>query len=202
MLHKEIPRALRHARELSMLMIDIDHFKDVNDTYGHLAGDSVLRDLANISAEAPAPGRRARALRRRRVLRDPARDRARGRRARSPKSCARWSRSHPFLVEGEQIKVTISIGVAELQKGMDIKAFYRAADEMLYQAKNAGRNRVSAQVTRLRAPTDSKPAGWLRASAEAAWRAQDLGECGQVGMGARSTADRAAGLRRGRCRCG
>jgi diguanylate cyclase (GGDEF)-like protein len=50
--------------------------------------------------------------------------------------------SHAFVVEGEQIKVTVSIGVAELRKGMDVKSFYKAADEMLYEAKRTGRNRV------------------------------------------------------------
>ena len=49
---KEISRAQRHERPLSLLMIDIDHFKDVNDTYGHLAGDDVLREVAaRIKAE-------------------------------------------------------------------------------------------------------------------------------------------------------
>jgi len=140
-LTKEIPRALRHARELSALMIDIDHFKEVNDTYGHLAGDSVLRDLAGILQKRLRPddelGRYggeefcavlpetplAGAIRIAEELRS-------------------LVEQHAFMVEGEQIKVTISIGVAELKKGMDLKAFYKAADEQLYQSKRTGRNKV------------------------------------------------------------
>ncbi len=138
---KEIPRAARHGRELSMLMIDIDHFKDVNDTYGHLAGDSVLRDLANSLQKRLRPddelgrygGEEFAA-----VLPETSLAGA----VKIAEDLRKLVESHPFLVEGEQIKVTVSIGVAELAQGMDSKAFFRAADEMLYKAKNGGRNRV------------------------------------------------------------
>jgi diguanylate cyclase (GGDEF)-like protein len=57
---------------------------------------------------------------------------------------------HRFLVEGEQIRVTVSIGAATLKQGMDAKAFFRAADEMLYKAKNTGRNKVCPPPTDVR----------------------------------------------------
>lgn len=146
MVRKEIPRAIRHSRELSLLMIDIDHFKDVNDTYGHLAGDSVLRDLANILQKRLRPddelgrygGEEFAA-----VLPETALAGA----VRIAEDLRRLVESHPFMVEGEQIKVTVSIGVAELQPGMDSNAFFRSADEMLYKAKNSGRNRVCPTPT-------------------------------------------------------
>jgi two-component system cell cycle response regulator len=143
---KEIPRASRHGRELSLLMIDIDHFKDVNDTYGHLAGDSVLRDMANIIEKRLRPddelgrygGEEFAA-----VLPETALAGA----VRIAEDLRALVESHPFMVEGEQIRVTVSIGAAELQPNMDSKAFFRAADEMLYKAKNGGRNRVCPPVS-------------------------------------------------------
>jgi two-component system cell cycle response regulator len=141
-LSKEIPRAMRHGRQLSVVMIDIDHFKEVNDTYGHLAGDSVLRDLAAILQKRLRPddelgrygGEEFCA-----ILPETSLEGA----AKIGEELRALVEEHSFMVEGEQIKVTISIGIAELKKGMDMKAFYKSADEMLYQAKRSGRNRVS-----------------------------------------------------------
>lgn len=140
-LTKEIPRALRHGRQLSVMMIDIDHFKDVNDTYGHITGDSVLRDLASILERRLRPddelgrygGEEFCA-----ILPETSLEGA----VRIGETLRGLVEEHAFVVEGEQIKVTISVGVAELKKGMDMKSFYKAADEMLYEAKRAGRNRV------------------------------------------------------------
>jgi two-component system, cell cycle response regulator len=140
-LAKEIPRALRHGRQLSVMMIDIDHFKDVNDTYGHITGDSVLRDLASILERRLRPddelgrygGEEFCA-----ILPETSLEGA----VRIGEQLRGLVESHAFVVEGEQIKVTISVGIAELKKGMDMKAFYKSADEMLYEAKRTGRNKV------------------------------------------------------------
>jgi two-component system cell cycle response regulator len=141
LVEKEIPRALRHNRELALLMVDIDHFKDVNDTYGHLAGDSVLRDLAGIMAKRLRPddelgrygGEEFAAILPETSL---------GGALKIAEDLRGLVEQHRFIVEGEQIRVTVSIGAAALKQGMDAKAFFRAADEMLYKAKNGGRNRV------------------------------------------------------------
>jgi diguanylate cyclase (GGDEF)-like protein len=140
-LTKEISRALRHSRQLSLLMIDIDHFKLVNDTYGHLAGDSVLRDLASILQRRLRPddelgrfgGEEFLA-----ILPETPIDGA----INIAEELRNRVEQHSFVVEDEQIKVTVSIGAAELKPGMDLKGFYKAADDMLYQAKRSGRNRV------------------------------------------------------------
>ena len=55
-LHREINRAKRYGRELSVLMIDIDNFKNVNDTYGHLAGDRILKGVGSILAKSLRSG--------------------------------------------------------------------------------------------------------------------------------------------------
>lgn len=140
-LSKEIPRALRHNRQLAVMMIDIDHFKEVNDTYGHITGDSVLRELANILERRLRPddelgrygGEEFCA-----ILPETSLEGA----MRIGETLRALVEEHAFLVEGEQIKVTISVGIAELKRGMDLKSFYKAADEMLYEAKRTGRNRV------------------------------------------------------------
>lgn len=140
-LEKEIPRANRHGRDLSLLMMDIDHFKAVNDTYGHLAGDSVLRDLAHLTRDRLRPddvfgrygGEEFCAILPETSLEGSAKI-AEDLRARIEE--------HAFTVEGEVIQVTISIGIADLRKGMDLTAFFKCADEQLYRAKHAGRNRV------------------------------------------------------------
>jgi diguanylate cyclase (GGDEF)-like protein len=153
LVQKEIPRAVRHNRELSLLMVDIDHFKDVNDTYGHLAGDSVLRDLAGILQKRLRPddelgrygGEEFAA-----VLPETSLHGA----VKIAEDLRSLVEQHRFIVEGEQIRVTVSIGAAALKPGMDAKGFFRAADEMLYKAKNSGRNRVCPPPGEILAPEE------------------------------------------------
>ncbi|HZF49922.1 MAG TPA: GGDEF domain-containing protein [Polyangiaceae bacterium] len=142
-LETELAFARRHTSPLSLLMIDLDFFKRVNDTYGHLAGDYVLANFAKVALSALRAedvfaryggeefglicrgvqlgnggllGERIRAI----------------------------VEASPFDYEGHRVPVTISVGVAaypeiQAETGLQLIA---AADEALYQAKRTGRNRV------------------------------------------------------------
>jgi diguanylate cyclase (GGDEF)-like protein len=143
-LEREVSRAHRYGRPLSLVMFDIDHFKRVNDEHGHLAGDAVLRQLAslvsgNIRREdvAARVGGEEFAL----LLPELALDQAR--------LCAEKLRAivarTPCRFDDREIPITSSFGVAELPltSPPDPKELYRLADERLYAAKRGGRNRVA-----------------------------------------------------------
>jgi two-component system cell cycle response regulator len=143
-LEKEIIRARRHARDLSFLMFDIDHFKKINDFHGHLAGDFVLKELARI-----VHGR---------IRRDEVFARYGGEEfaivlpetnLEGASALAEWLRekveSARFIFQNEQIHVTISIGVTMLQESFKTSLdLIQSADTKLYEAKRGGRNRVVA----------------------------------------------------------
>lgn len=141
-LEKEMSRAQRYGRPLSVLMFDIDHFKRVNDNYGHLAGDYVLQALARlISTRARREEIFARYGGEEFVIllpetqNDGAMELAEQLRKRVA--------SYTFVFEGEEIPVTVSIGVATIQgDGISETELIRRADEKLYQAKAEGRNCV------------------------------------------------------------
>jgi len=140
-LQEEIPRARRHGRDLAVLMLDIDHFKNINDTYGHLAGDSVLRGLAGILQKRLRPSDRLGRYGGEEfcaILPETSLLSA----ARIGEELRSLVAAHSFVSEEHKIRVTISIGAGSLEPGMDAAGLYRAADEMLYKAKRTGRNKV------------------------------------------------------------
>lgn len=139
-LNEEMARGTRENNWPGLGMVDIDHFKHINDTYGHEVGDYVLEALVGRTAAAMRPydalGRfggdefltilpQAAPAHVRDVL-------ERIRRA----ACGR-----PFEVDGHQIEVTVSIGGAT-SRGESAEALIRSTDGALYQAKALGRNRV------------------------------------------------------------
>jgi diguanylate cyclase (GGDEF)-like protein len=144
----ELARATRYKRSLSILMLDIDHFKRVNDEYGHLAGDEVIRHVTKIASkglrqsdfvgryggeefvvllpEIATAGAITVAERIRTAV-----------------------AATPAQFEDQTIAVTISVGVAEL--GIfprSAESLLGEADEALYLSKNGGRNRVSIRPAR------------------------------------------------------
>ncbi len=143
-LNQEYERAKRYPQnEFSVVMLDIDHFKRINDTYGHVAGDMVLRQLAKIMKESarnidipsrfggeefiillpqtPLKGGISFAQRLRKEV-----------------------ESYPFEALGEKITVTISLGVSNYRTNMPytVDEVIKRTDEALYKAKETGRNKV------------------------------------------------------------
>jgi diguanylate cyclase (GGDEF)-like protein len=137
---EEMQRARRSHKGLAFLMIDIDHFKHINDTYGHLQGDAVLAELAKILKSGK----------------------------RESDVCARYGGEEFGLILHETnetgamtlaerirasvesatfpgaLKLTISIGVAATDDETQFTALIEKADQALYAAKQAGRNAVRA----------------------------------------------------------
>ncbi|MBN1610675.1 MAG: GGDEF domain-containing protein [Polyangiaceae bacterium] len=141
-LERECIRARRHARDLSVVMFDIDFFKKINDQYGHLAGDHVLRELARIVQErtrrdevfARYGGEEftivlpETSLEGATALADTIRERV---------------EAHEFVFQSERIPMTISLGCAKLDTNdRSAQDLIQRADEKLYEAKRLGRNRV------------------------------------------------------------
>jgi two-component system cell cycle response regulator len=142
-LEREMARCARHERTMSLVLLDIDHFKQVNDQFGHLAGDAVLRDLA---ALLKARMRKEECLARyggeefALVLPETNRENAMLLAGR----LRRLTQMHRFLFEGKRLPVTFSAGVAELRPGpLTALEFLKLADERLYEAKHKGRNQVA-----------------------------------------------------------
>jgi len=142
----EIARTRRKGGSLCVLMIDIDHFKAVNDTYGHAAGDVVIRDIAHlIRDEAREADIVARFGGEEFVVLLPDCDfadaRAFGERLRASVA------AHRLRHDGEELSVTVSVGCAQFTpQATDLEAALDSADHALYIAKRSGRNRVEGTI--------------------------------------------------------
>ena len=137
-------RAARIRSPLGLLMLDIDHFKHFNDTYGHLGGDACLKMVAQvIHAAVHRPSDKCyRYGGEEFVALLPHTDLA-GSLVIAERIC-KAVESMEFVLEGKRIPVTISVGVCSLVPSRDMKSdtLINNADQALYQAKHQGRNRV------------------------------------------------------------
>lgn len=140
---KEVERARRYQRNLSGMMIDVDGFKAINDFYGHLTGDSVLREIANIIRHSvrnvdivgrfggdeflvilPEASREAARVVAERVL--------------------KGVQQHPFKTGRDYISLTASIGVFSITDPKDFErtAFLDKMDRAMFRSKEEGKNRI------------------------------------------------------------
>ena len=142
MLDREVARAKRYKRTFSLLVFDLDHFKAVNDRFGHLAGDAILRQLGavllgrlRVNDVLARVGGEEFALITPEVGLDGAKELA--------GKINRLIGDTRFEFEGSPIEVTVSVGVAEWQAHYeDAWDLFKAADDKMYEAKRAGRNQV------------------------------------------------------------
>ncbi|WP_089715189.1 GGDEF domain-containing protein [Halomonas daqiaonensis] len=139
---RELARAQRNGTPLSLLCLDIDHFKTVNDVHGHQAGDQVLKQVALTMQQNLRPtdllarvgGEEFQ------VLLPDANSQQAGEIAERIRSSLH---DLEIRLHGKVLKVTVSVGSAQMvQDGKDLDSIMRAGDERLYEAKALGRNRV------------------------------------------------------------
>jgi diguanylate cyclase (GGDEF)-like protein len=141
-LEREIEMSRRHSQPLSLLMLDLDHFKQINDTYGHSAGDEVLKAVAasiknqlrNVDMVFRFGGEEFLIL-----LSNTSREAAAmvGERLRFA------AQAQDYVAEGKMIELTVSIGCSTLLPGESAESLLRRADSALYVAKREGRNRLA-----------------------------------------------------------
>lgn len=145
MLEREMIRCARENRCVTLIMIDVDYFKQVNDNYGHLAGDAALREVAErlmgVVRPYDAIGRYGGEEF---LVIMPGCEPKAG--IASAERLRRQVSQEPVLVLDNSLPLTISLGVAAWKGGYegDMQALIRAADAALYRAKLAGRNRWEA----------------------------------------------------------
>lgn len=140
-LKEELDRCRRHGNSFSLLILDIDHFKKINDRHGHLCGDYVLRDLARKLQQqlrtTDIIGRYGgeefccllpeTSLQQALIFAERCRDKI---------------AKELFSCDGHTISITISLGATEQQDGDTLEGIVRRADVALYEAKHGGRNLV------------------------------------------------------------
>lgn len=141
-LQREIEMARRHLHPLSLLMLDIDHFKKINDSHGHSAGDEVLKTVAatikaqlrNVDMVFRFGGEEFLIL-----LSNTGRDAA----AMVGERLRQAAQAKDYWADGTLIELTVSLGCSTLLPGESAESLLRRADSALYVAKREGRNRLA-----------------------------------------------------------
>ncbi|MEM8733444.1 MAG: GGDEF domain-containing protein, partial [Planctomycetota bacterium] len=145
-LDREVACCKKHQRRIFVVLIDIDHFKSINDEYGHLIGDEVLRELAlRLSRILEEDQVFARFGGEEFAILDSEGDIDAAREL--GESCRLEIASTPFDTSDGPLEITISVGVAipETDSITDRDSLLALADQRLYEAKRQGRNRVVSE---------------------------------------------------------
>jgi diguanylate cyclase (GGDEF)-like protein len=150
-LAREVARSSRAGSDLSLIAIDLDHFKRVNDTYGHMGGDAVLREFGLMMTQAARAGdmvSRTGGEEFAILLPDTGND---GAKLVADRLCDRL-RAHAFIVNGKKVSITASFGVVSTRPGRDESDanLKQRGDEALYAAKDAGRDCVKVWTPEMR----------------------------------------------------
>jgi diguanylate cyclase (GGDEF)-like protein len=142
---QEIERSLRYGHPLTAIMIDIDHFKQVNDTCGHIDGDQVLRSLAMCLQQNTRQvdilcryGGEEFIL----LLAETGIDQA----LQTAERIRQQIETMPIIIGGTEIRITASLGLAEMRYAENLEQLLRHADQAMYAAKRAGRNRIRTYI--------------------------------------------------------
>jgi len=143
---REIEKAFRHSRSLGVIMMDVDHFKSINDAYGHAAGDFLLQSLTKCTEQSMRisdmlfryGGEEF-------VIVLPETDAAGV--LRLAKRIRRRVEKMETLYNNQVIQMTVSLGITNLRESDDEKTLFSRADEALYSAKRDGRNCIRIAKT-------------------------------------------------------
>lgn len=139
-----LAQAYLEGQPLSLMMFDIDNFKSINDTYGHLFGDLVLREIANVSRRVMPPGATiARYGGEEFAILLPELTEAGAERVAEKVRAAIESNQILEFSTGRPVRVTVSVGVSSYALGMGKPRLIQRADEALYASKKGGKNRVT-----------------------------------------------------------
>ncbi len=149
---KEILRARRYGQALSILVMDVDDFKAVNDRYGHAAGDQILRKVADIAVhelrDSDFLGRIGGEEFAATLVHSDL-----GQALITAERLRRSFEGYQFTLGGEAVRVTVSIGAAQLDPtGDDLTSLVNRADKAMYLAKSQGKNRVAGRELAVPAP--------------------------------------------------
>jgi len=133
----EIKKAYRYNQVFSIILIDIDHFKKVNDIYGHLTGDNVIKGICNLISQnirdidlfARWGGEEFVIL-------------INNQNKHQAKQMAEKVRLEISRTKIDNLDITCSFGISQYEKGFDEKLIFQKADDALYKAKEEGRNKV------------------------------------------------------------